>query len=167
MNDFQLQIWDGKQYKNDKIDAAQHLSEYAHQKGYHRTGGYRVVNVTQRAAEKRSLMMNGRANWKSGKGYSATEISRLAELAADHYRRVRGDSYDLDNPVAIDVFPVLPSGRGISADFRLALAGRLTGNASRSSALYPSDKAQRIALERQLGEHGYRFVEINNPEDYS
>ena len=167
MNDFQLQIWDGKQYKNDKVDAPAHLSEYARQKGYHRTGGYRIVNVTQRHAEKRSLMMNGRANFRSGIGYRSTEIHRLAELAADHYRKVRGDSYDLDDPVVIDVFPVLPSGRGISADFRMQLAGRLTGNAPRSSSLYPSDKAQRQSLESQLGEHGYRFVEITNPEDYS
>lgn len=166
---FQLQIWNGSEYINRTTGQPDELR--AHYRDSEFILGYRIVDTLARDQEGRQLPMKPKANWRSRQSRPVTEIDRQAELAAEHFHKVRTrDLQDHMNPAIktdIDVFPVKPSGRGQSADFRMQLAGRLTGNAPRSSALYPSDKAQRLALEAQLADHGFRFIEITNPEDYS
>jgi hypothetical protein len=171
--DFRLEIWNGKSYTrtyaysdgsrdqhNDVIRALMHSDDGLMADPKLMT--YRIV----RCDKKRP--MTGKANWATSqrrRNDDGMDIKKLAELGATHYHSLRTrDLHRHGMPgikTEVPVYPVKPSGRGTASEFRLMLASLLTGGTRHGAFWGWSMNKTRIHVEKELADHGFRFVEVD------
>ena len=178
--DYRLEIWNGKEYirtyaysdgsrdeHNDVIRALLRSDDglLADPK----LMAYRIVLV-----EKKRTMKPKRKdmNWGSftsrRRNDDGIDEKQQAQVAADHYLRLRQRASYQDQLVEVPVYPVKKSGRGTAANFRADLARLLTKQVPMTGGTFWAKNAHqtRLILEDRLEAAGFRFIEVDL-EDYA
>jgi len=172
--DYRLEVWNGKEYirtyaysdgsRDEHNNAIRALFDG---KGDDLLADPKLMTYRIVRCDKKRTMRPTRKdmNWGSFTGRrnlgDGMIMADQAQAGADHYQRLRQRASYQDQLVDVPVYPVKKSGRGTACEFRLMLASILTGGERTTQYWGWSLNNTRVAVEKLLTGHGFRFIEVD------
>ena len=174
--DYRLEVWNGKEYirtyaysdgsRDEHNNAIRALFDG---KGDDLLADPKLMTYRIVRCDKKRTMRPTRKdmNWSSISNRRRFDdgmtVQAQAQVAAEHYQRLRQRASYQDQLVEIPVYPVKKSGRGIAAEFRSDLARVLTNQVPMTTETFWSKTADqtRQILEGRLAAAGYTFTEVD------